>query len=279
VKFLISHAAWIPERRESLKRLAQQLGEDPMISESRGPEHSSIWARRAWEWGAQQDEHVCYLNDDVLVHPQLRKIVEAMIEAVPNEPLSLHTNHVSAPAQAMLGHHWARCYWYTGPAVVLSPERVRSLLAFVHAMPWSFLSRNNEDNTAIHWAWSEQRPFWLAIPAPVIHDTALRSTLGFDDHLGRVPSVPWNNVQWGRSDFTVPDWWRVSAPPPAIENPWAPAQLLEYVRRVHGEGRQLCVMCQQREGVVGNASARLCRTCAMQLYTMCTKAGQEEIKA
>lgn len=277
MKILVAHAAWIPERRESLKRLVAQLGEAPMISASSGPEHASIWARRAWEWAAQQDEHVLILNDDVLVHPEIRKICEAMIEAVPDECLSLHTNFLAAAVEAAKGHHWVRAYMYTGPAVILPPVRARSLVDWVHRMPWGFLSRMNEDNAAIHWAWAEQRPFWAAVPAPVGHDTTVRSTLGYDEHPFRVPTVPWGNIQWSRAELTSADWWRVGSPPPCVGNPWLPEGVLEYVRRVHAEGGQLCVFCRARQGVVGTqdeAGPRACFTCAAAMYQAAVQAGR-----
>ena len=94
MRFAIAHAAWLPDRRRTLARLLNQLGEEVLVSASPGPEHASIWARRLWEGGARAfpDEHVCFLNDDVLIHPEFRRVVEAMVEAVPEEPLSLHTN-------------------------------------------------------------------------------------------------------------------------------------------------------------------------------------------
>jgi hypothetical protein len=280
VKIIVAHAAWIPERRESLRRLLGQLGEDVTVSASQGPEHASVWGRRAWEWAARQDEHVLLLNDDVLVHPELRRICEAMIEAVPDECLSLHTNVMGAAAEAMFGHHWCRCYWYTGPAVILPPARVKSLLAWIYRAPWAYLSRTNEDNAAIQWAWGEQRPFWCAIPAPVVHDTAVRSTLGYDDHAWRVPSVPWTAHEFAGARLTDPAWWRVESPPPCVPNPWAPAEKLEHVRRVlTTRGAQLCALCQDRQGVVSvinhPKAPRLCLQCVTIAYTAAVRAGQE----
>lgn len=280
MKIAIAHAPWAPGRRETLARLVDQLQEDVTVSVSTGPEHASVWARRLWEWAARQDEHVLLLNDDVLVHPEIRRICEAMIEAVPDECLSLHTNVLGAAAEAMLGHHWVRCYWYTGPAVILPPRAVRSLLAWVYRTPWAFLARHNEDNQAIHWAWSEQRPFWCAIPAPVVHDTAVKSTLGYDDHPFRVPTVPWGDPRWRDADLTSSAWWRVGGEPPTVENPWMPAAKLEGMRRVLEEpGEQLCAFCQDRAGVVSSlpssAAPRACFTCVSRLYNAAVAAAQE----
>lgn len=278
MKIGISHAAWGPGRRESLRRLIGQLAEDVTVSASQGPEHTSIWSRRIWEWAARQDEHVLILQDDVLVHPELRKICEAMIEAAPDEVISLHTQAIGAASEEMTGHHWARCYWWSGPAVIVPPARIRSLLAWIYARPWWFLSRTNEDVCAIHWAWGEQRPFWCAIPAPVIHDTELKSTYGYDAHPYRVPSVPWSDARFAGAKLTDAAWWRVEAAPPCIENPWMPVAAMEHTRRVLAErGAQLCTVCFGRQGVVGvsEESPRLCFTCATRLYNAAVAAAQE----
>jgi hypothetical protein len=225
---------------------------------------------------AETGEHVCILNDDVLVHPRLRKICEAMIEAVPEEPISLHTAMLGAAAQEMLGHHWVRSYWYSGPGVLLPPGAVLSLLDWVYKCPWYFLSRNNEDNVAIHWAWEQQRPFYCAVPAPVIHDTALASTLGYDDHPWRVPSVPWTDFPGAK--LTDVSWWAVQADPPLVENPWMDVRKLAYVRSVMREpGHQMCHFCMAREGVISPSknplAPRLCHTCLMKCYGAAIKYG------
>jgi hypothetical protein len=280
VKIIVCHAAWAPGRRESLQRLQEALGEDVVVSLSSGPEHASIWGRRAWEWAARQDEHALVLNDDVIPHPRLRAICEAMIEAMPDECISLHTNVPGAIDAAAAGHHWVRCYWYTGPAVILPAARVRSLLAWLYRCPWHFQSRTNEDNLAIHWAWSEQRPFWCAIPAPVDHDTGVRSTLGYDDHAWRRPAVPWSSYLWADAPLTEPAWWRAPVAPPCAPNPWLSDATLEAMRRVLVEpGAQLCHFCQERQGIVSvhpsPKAPRLCYTCAMGLWSAATRAAQE----
>lgn len=276
MKFAIAHAAWLPERRRSLARLREQFG-DVLVSASLGPEHAAIWARRLWEGAARAfpTEHVCFLNDDVIPHPELARIVEAMVEAVPDEPLSLHTN---VPGAEGVSGPWARCYWYTGPAVVLSPADLRSLLAWVYRTPWRFLSTRNEDNLGIHWAWERQRPFWCAIPAPVDHDTRVASTLGYDGHALRRPTVPWPAPAFADAPLTDPARWRVAEPPPWLPNPWMPVERLEAIRRVLAEGEApLCDGCQERAASVGDpAGVALCLRCTIRMYAAAVSRGHGE---
>ena len=276
MRFLIAHAGWIADRSASTRRLLRSLDARPTSSEpcdvelieSRGREHASIWARRLWEAAADfsREDHVCLLNDDVILHHDFRAICEAMIEAVPDEPISLHTSAPAARDVAKWGFPWARCYHYTGPAVILPPGAAADLLDFAYKLPWSFLSRTNEDNVAIHWAWERQRPFWCAIPAPVTHDTKVPSSLGYDNHPNRTPTVPWEDFPDAAP--TDPDYWRCSNGdlPPLVENLWAPTGLLDYARRVWRAGRNLCTICMSREAEVGTKDVGLCCQCIATLY-------------
>lgn len=264
MKFAIAHCAWLPERRITLARLLDQLaGEDVIVLTSPGPEHASIWARRLWE-AADYGDHTCVLNDDVILHPNFGAIVRAMVEAVPDECLSLHT---SSPCTET--GPWARCYHYTGPAVIFPPHAADSLLEYVYSLPWSFLSRFNEDNVAIHWAWEHQRPFYCAIPAPVNHDVIVKSTLGYDHHPNRKPSVPWENFP--DANLTSVDYWKPTGEVPMIENPWMPPERMDYVRKVLKAGRQICATCLAREGVVGSQAAMICNTCLSQAWAAVTR--------
>lgn len=262
MKFLIAHAAWRKDRRAALGRLIAQL--DPCgdvrvdIIESQGREHAAIWSRRVWETAAENGEHVCILNDDVVLLPGFHARIAALVAAVPDEPLSLHcTNPLAVPLAAQ-GHAWVRAYHYTGPAVVLPPGAAADLCRFVYDLPWSFLSRTNEDNVANLWAWTRQRPFWYALPAPVTHDTTVPSTLGYDGHPNRVPTVLDGPVP----DPTVTDRWAV----PFVELSWAPTAMLERTRRVLRAGGEICAWCLGSSGEtrgIGKAGTLVCISCLL----------------
>ncbi len=226
---------------------------------SEGREHAAIWARRVWEEAAAINrDHVCILNDDVILRPGFHEMLESMVHHVPDEPLSLHCTNPNAIPLAAEGHKWARAYHYTGPAVVLPPGAARSLCDFTYSLPWSFLSRVNEDNLANLWAWDRQRPFWYALPAPVTHDVSVPSTLGYDNHPNRVPVV------LGPPEYD----WSYDEEPPFIELAWNTTAHLDNMRRVLRSGRHLCTVCIAREGVVGmhRDGPVLCHPCLSQFY-------------
>lgn len=264
MRFLVAHAAWDPRRRASLERLLGQLGPvcNGVIVESRGREHAAIWSRRVWEAAARHDDYTLILNDDVVLLPGFRERLDELVAAVPDEPISLHCTNPLAVPLAAAGHAWVRGYHYTGPAVVLPPGAAESLLRFVYRLPWSLLSRVNEDVIASMWAWDRQRPFWYTLPAPVTHDTSVPSTLGYDDHPNRTPVVlPEPGAPW--PDPTVRDRWAV----PFVELSWLPSGGLERARQVVRAGRHLCTMCVAREGVVGRRKdpAMVCLRCLAEM--------------
>ena len=210
----IAHAAFEPSRSRTLGRLLEQLaGDEITVLRSEKPEHARIWARRLWQWVAEQDvDAVICLNDDVEVCPNITREVAAMLDVVPpGTPIALHTSAPIAQSLAVAGDHWCRCHWLTGPAYVLTPETARELLTFWDALPASFTE--NEDNVAIYWSRRVGRPIWSSIPALAIHDTAEKSTLGYDNHPLRVTCVPFTRVP-------IPESWAPEGEPILVKNPW-----------------------------------------------------------
>jgi hypothetical protein len=250
VNDLFSHAAWDPARQASLYRLLDTLPRARGY-ESRRREHASIWAGRVWDTAEKVRTHVCILNDDVIVPKDFPDIVEAMVRAVPDECLSLHT---TAPAAAAYPGPWVRSSHYTGPAVVLPPGAARALLDFRASLPWWYVARINEDELAALWAFSRQRPFYCAIPSPVMHDVSVPSTLGYDHHPHRTTSVPWTG---GPVD------WTPQGDPPFVECAWNPSSRIAYIYRLLRQSH-VCVMCLNGEGIVGMRGSMICRRCADQ---------------
>ena len=258
MKILICSASnWLPERKATLERLLEQVPEATVLS-SRRREHAAIWARRAWEWAEDQQDDVCILNDDVIVCPEFPKVLDAMTQAAPGRVLALHT---SVPEASGIKGHWLRCYWMTGPGYVLPKGAPTKLLDFWASLPWAWNAPpgRNEDVLAIQWAWSRQEPFWSSIPAVVRHDTATKSTLGYDDHKLRSSCVDWE--RFPDAKLTDPEFWAQGAKaPPFVENPWAPTAQLEDVRRGLG-AQDVCWQCWKRSCVVKWQGWPICGPC------------------
>ena len=249
---IVTAAGWYPERQATLARLVEQVPGATVLY-SRRPEHSSIWARRAWEIAEEWDEPVAVLNDDVFVCPDFATECDRIVAAAPGRVISLHT---SIPQAEQVQGSWLRTYWLTGPGYILPPGAPTELLDY-----WAKLPRNfgpNEDNVAIQWAWEKQEPFWSCIPAVVKHDTGTKSTLGYDEHPLRVCPVSWE-------DRPGPiDWTDGVEAPPFVENPWANSRHLEALR-IALATKHACTMCWTRHALVGQGGVEVCGPCLNQL--------------
>jgi hypothetical protein len=268
----IAHAAFVPERRDTLQRLMARVP-DAHVMRSERREHASVWARRLWEWAAQHDDaHALLLNDDVMVPRGIVDIVRAMVAAVPDHVIALHTTAPAARSLITSGERWLRSYWLTGPGYVLPPGVARRLLEFASSHP-TLAAAVNEDNLVMHWAWHEQRPIWHSLPALVEHDTSVSSTLGYDHHPGRVTTVPWHAHVVTLDDV---DAWRPTGEPVLVECPWMPrAQLAATERAMYRSGGAICGMCMERAPIVGRPGGlQLCGTCVTAMVDTLARAAQ-----
>jgi hypothetical protein len=240
----IAHAAWDIRRAASLARIVQEVRGDIVTFRSEKREHASVWARRIWKWIAEEQhgyDAVIVLNDDVTVAPKLREIVGAILEACrdpgaagytpadnPGTIICLHTTAPVSPSLAMCGERWLSACWLTGPGYVLTSSQAEQLVRFWDRCPNGFAESVNEDNIAMQWATSEAREMLHVIPALVEHDTSIPSTLGYDDHDGRVPLVTWRDVD--TSTFADPETWK-RVPIVSTECTWFPRRVAEQIRK------------------------------------------------
>jgi hypothetical protein len=277
----VAHAAFIPERRETVTRLVDELKFPVTVCDSLKREHASVWARRLWEWAAQvqaeNDCHVVCLNDDVKPHPDFVNVARAMVTAVPDKVISLHTSVPEAPALAKKGAHWLSCYWLTGPGYILPPGTARSLLNWMDAAPREFLEAVNEDVMGIQWAWSNQQPIWGCIPALVQHDVSVASTLGYDDHPMRQSCVPWDDEMFAEQDMTDPTFWtpkgyKGGTDGKWIENPWMKISDLQktqalFVESKSGPANKLCSWCMENISPLYSpkSGVKICPACSGEI--------------
>ena len=262
---IIAHAAWLPERVATLERLLKQVPSARVLSSKRR-EHASVWARRAWELAEDQKDHVCILNDDCILCPDFVAEVERMVQALPDQILSLHNN---VPGSQDVPGSWIRTYSLTGPAYVLPPGVPTQLLDYAASLPQVFTQKFNEDNIANHWAWEHQRPMYAPVVSPVQHDTAVKSSLGYDNHADRSAKLTW-------LDQPLRDPAKDTEKPPFLES-WAKTSWLAAVRKGLRYGRP-CQMCWQSEATNGNGGVNCCRECLLGTLTgggevcvLCTK--------
>ena len=229
IKIAIGHAAWAGEtRRENYKRLVQELKPD-YVHVSEAQEHATVWARDLWTEASKDDRNATViLNDDVEVCPDFRQVLWAMTLNDEGSGVGAHLGlHTTFPELETFPNlpSWIRSYWYTGPAMCLTPLWARHLLRFWDSHPE--LHDANEDMVGIYAAYEARKPYYHPIPSPVKHRTDIRSTLGYDGHAHRLTLCPWDDLRFAGLDLTDPETWR----PPRLEVPWMRDATLRILRK------------------------------------------------
>jgi hypothetical protein len=222
MKVAIAHAAFLPERGATLARLLEQLapqgGAEVLRSTKR--EHASTWARRLWEYAdATKDDVIC-LNDDTEVSSELVAACKAMLPLPTSSMVSLHTVHPLSRSLAEAGQRFIKTYHLTGPAYLLRAGVAAELLEYMKQAPRAWIEKRNEDNWAIQFAFRQRRPIWGSIPALAVHDTTIPSSLGYDNHPGRVSPVPWTDELFVDAELSDPAWWKPGGEVPFLETHW-----------------------------------------------------------
>lgn len=260
MRIAVQHAAWDARRRPGLERLLGQLeGRPAVLVASERREHPSVFGTRLWESVAGCDGPTICLEDDVEVPRGFVAACEAAFAAGGGRSLSLHLQAPGLRDVAATGARWARCYWLSTVACVLTPVDAASLLDFAAALSWRWRSQVAHDNVAIHWAWSRQRPFLATIPCLAAHDGTVPSTLGYDAHPNRGPGV-----MLAAGNVAPLDWPEPGEDVPYVDNPWATHAWLVQVRHSLATG-VVCSVCLVRPGEVGSANASACRPCLAAL--------------
>jgi hypothetical protein len=263
----IAHAAFLPERAATLERLRQQLAPQTdrvHVYRSEKREHASVWATRMYGAAAVEDaDAAIFLNDDVEVSSYLVTAVEAMIEQRTSRMISLHTVHPLARGLAEAGQRWLSTYHVTGPGYVFRKGVARQVLDYYAAAPKGWTSKVNEDNVLIQFAFRHREPIWNSIPALVRHDVHVPSSLGYDDHPGRVSAVPWTDELFAGDVLGRPDYW--ASPVAFVETHWTPTETLltTEIAVSLGMDPEMCWWCGERPFAIGSpkTGARMCVGC------------------
>ena len=269
----IAHAAFLPERGASLARLIGQLrpqGVRPVVHRSETTEHASIWARRIYEAAAAENaDGTIVLNDDVEVSPHLIEAVEGILDDKTSRMVSLHAVHPMCRSLAEAGRAWFATYHLTGPGYLLRRGAARELRDYYAAAPARWTSNVNEDNVAIQLAFRHREPIWNTIPALVLHDESLPSTLGYEKHPMRVTPVPWMDPLFDPKEIRDPRRWLVTDPVPFLETHWTKRETLlaTEIAVSLGIDPSRCWWCLERQASFGaeRSGARMCGRCVQDI--------------
>jgi len=248
----VPHCPWIPERVESMAKIRQALFVQDKYEwyahvgqrigfvaykEFRDREPHYEWNVKLWRWSVEQRaSHCLFLADDTVLGPHAISIVLAMLEAVPDQPIGLSSQHPSAPSVLRSGHHWYRCVspWLVGWAYLLPKPLLAAFLRW-HSQQSPALLRGNvsaDDQLINMFLASIRCPTWHPLPTPFDHDLQIGSSLGhpIEAHGRREASTkaPWTLLPWRPGPEPCPpnplryeEHWkhRTSSAPPILECP------------------------------------------------------------
>jgi len=270
----VAHAKFLPERAETLARLLGQLeaqGLRAVVHESVKREHASVWATRIYKAIAAEDpEMACILNDDVDVSPHLAAAMHAWVRMPTSRILSLHTVHPMARSLAEAGQRWLSTYHVTGPGYIFRKGVARQVLEYYARAPRQCVTAWNEDNILIQFMYKLREPVWNCIPALVVHDVTVPSSLGYENHPQRTASVPWTDALFKDANFSWTDQWNPGDKPvPYLETHWTPTSTLDTneVAFTLGIDPMQCYWCLERLALFGSekSGARICPKCIHEI--------------
>lgn len=249
-----------------------------MVVASAEKQHANVWAKGIWK--TIQDVEAknpsvsatIILNDDVICHPEMMRVVGTLHDRMAQTVLSLHGNFPLMRQHALRGARLLRCYWPSGPAMLFPRGFAGDLLEWLATIPQDWFAGDvNEDGAIAAFLWKRQTPTITTIPALVKHDVSVPSTLaGYDDHPNRTSWVPW--LEEGVAGFPVPEKWDWDAPIPYVSVPWMSdpqmKQLGDYLRG-EAQAQIVCALCLKMAAkfVDPHLGRGICPSCAGDLMS------------
>jgi hypothetical protein len=154
------------------------------------------WMCAQWEWalsttGEQAHAtHVMFCTDDLHLVPRFVDVVSALVEAVPDFPIGLLSNHPKAPELAAESWRvYATNSWITGPGMILPRHMLRSFYEWFSQLPMSSKlgpESWNEDSVINQWITSHGPGRTIhTLPGLIEHRGDLKSTVGHGDRYSR----------------------------------------------------------------------------------------------
>ena len=180
------------------------------------------WALRQWEWAlSTRATHHVFLTDDLRLASRWWACLEAMVEACPDRPIGLLSNHPEAMGLYMRGFSWyATNSWLVGPAYVMPHELLERFVGWFLSLPdgdWrtpGTRAYRNDDSSINEWVTHHGGGRTLhPLPTIIEHRADLESTVGHGDRYSRerlswrahrgVRDVDEGRFEWIEQPFTV----------------------------------------------------------------------------
>jgi hypothetical protein len=202
---VVNHTPWRPERVKAKEAMLLELlplsrGVPFLLHDDdyRGLPWQDVgkvaWHLTQWRWAAAQSTtHHIFCTDDLHLAPRWWDVLEALVEAAPNNPIGLLSNHPRGPELAADGWRWyATNSWLVGPCYCLPHDLLVGFVAWYESLPKGPHTERgtqawyNDDNSLNEFI-SYQGPARTLHPLPTIveHRLDLESTVGHGDRHSR----------------------------------------------------------------------------------------------
>lgn len=199
IALAFTHASHLPERKDSFLRLGLALGDPPGPNKIfGGAEPRAAWSEAQWAWAlSTKADHCLFIQDDVRVAPDFWPSLRAMLEAKPEELISLYSNHLASRILART----QTAAWYTLSDAVGGPIYAMPRAVLHDAMVWRAKSLHDgapdylaEDDTLALFCMATGRRCHYPVVSIADHDAALESSFGFAPSPFRRSAVTWADV-------------------------------------------------------------------------------------
>lgn len=207
----LSHTPWREDRAASCREMLMALtplacGVPFLLNDTdyRGTDWqvSKVkWAIDQWRWALSTPatSHHLFLTDDLYLAPNFWEILDAMVQACPDQAIGLLSNHPHSPDLGLrLGKRWYRCgAWLVGPAYVLPRALLSEFLARFLDLPDGNApgakGYGNDDSSINEFLSTTGRYSYHPIPTIIEHRGDLPSTVGHGDRYSR-QRMSWRKI-------------------------------------------------------------------------------------
>ena len=216
----IAHCPWIDVRAANLETMKLALASPPEGTamwihdrDFRGRPWIDVkheWALDCWRWHLRAGkDHCIMMSDDLAIMPHFWDAVTQMVEARPEVPMGLMSNHPKAYPLLQAGLHWYRTRaWVVGPCILMPRPILEAFVTWYEKWYWELPTGKDEhgyreaahdDSSINEFIFRAQGFAYHPIPAPIEH----RLELGRSHDDKDFPEEAGESVSWQRRWITT----------------------------------------------------------------------------
>lgn len=194
----ITHAPWIPERVENMRKLRDLRGGAEFYHEETERCPNWVWSENQWRWALDTlADYAVFLQDDLRVAPDFWKALSHMLQEVPHDVICLYNGHPATRTLAREGYRWCTTAdGLVGMGYVFPRAALQEFITWrTFALKPLAVEHITEDTLIDVWCVATGRKVLHPIPTIIDHIVELDSSYGNDSHRYRRPAVTWEDAK------------------------------------------------------------------------------------